>query len=73
MTKKVKTYPYGYDNPKTAEEIILEVEKVINDIGNTLTECDGDMWMSDYRRLMDVYWRLAKTREQIKAEQKCAA
>lgn len=73
MAKKVKTYPYGYGNPKTAEQIILEVEKVINDIGNTLTECDGDMWMSDYRKLMDVYWRLAQTRVQIKAEQKCAA
>lgn len=72
MTKKVKTYPYGSE-PKTAEEIILEVDKVINDIGNTLSECDGDMWMSDYRKLMDVYWRLSNTREHIKAEQKCAA
>ena len=58
-------YEYGYDNSLTAEEIILEVEKVISSTCSTLSDCDGDMWMSDYRKLMDCMWRLHHVKKQI--------
>jgi hypothetical protein len=64
MAKSAMKYDYGTSS-LTAEEIILEVEKVISSIGSTLSDCDGDMWMSEYRKLMGCMWRLRHIKKQI--------
>jgi hypothetical protein len=64
MAKSAMKYDYGTSS-LTAEEIILEIEKDISSICSTLSDCDGDMWMSDYRKLMDCMWRLIHIRKQI--------
>ena len=64
MAKSAMNYDYGLES-LTAEEIILEIEKVISSVCSTLSDCDGDMWMSDYRNLMNCMWRLHHIKKQI--------
>ena len=42
----------------TAEEFIRRIAPMVCEPVSTLMECDGDMWMSDYNKLVSVYWRL---------------
>jgi len=63
----MKYYDYE-DKSLTAEEIVLEVEKVISSVCSTLIDCDGDMWMSDYRKLMNCNWRLHHIKNQIEGK-----
>ena len=60
----MKYYDYE-DKSLTAEEIILEVEKVISSVCSTLIDCDGDMMLSDYRNLMRCNWRMYHIKNQI--------
>jgi hypothetical protein len=61
---EMKYYDYG-DDSLTAEEVILKVERVVDSICNTLSDSDGDMWMSQYRELMGCGWRLHYIKKQI--------
>ena len=49
---------WSHDEEITAEEFIKRLKPMVCDPVSTLMECDGDMWMSDYNKLVSVYWRL---------------
>lgn len=61
---KMEYYDYA-NNSLTAEEVILKVERVLGSVCSTLSDCDGDMWLSDYRQLMDCRGLLQYIKKQI--------
>ena len=64
MAKSAMKYDYGTSS-LTAEEIILEIEKVISSICSTLSDCDGDLTLVLWQKLMDCMWRLRHIKKQI--------
>jgi hypothetical protein len=64
MAKSAMKYDYGTSS-LTAEEIILEIEKDISSICSTLSDCDGDLTLVLWQKLMDCMWRLIHIRKQI--------
>tara|TARA_R110000772_G_scaffold209328_1_gene319866 strand:- start:118 stop:348 length:231 start_codon:yes stop_codon:yes gene_type:complete len=50
---------FGYDVEVTPEEFIMRLKPLVCDPVSTLMECDGDMWMSDYSKLVNAFWMLS--------------
>ena len=42
----------------TAEEFIMRLRPLIVEPVENMAEYEGDMWMSDYRKLVDAAWKL---------------
>ena len=53
-----KKLPWTHDEKIMAEVFIIRLEPLICDPLRTMNECDGDMWVSDYRQLMTAFWKL---------------
>lgn len=49
---------WAHDEQITAEEFIKRIEPMVCEPVSTLMECDGDMWMSDYQKLVSAFWRI---------------
>ena len=49
---------WSHDEEITAEEFIKRIQPMVCEPVSTLMECDGDMWMSDYSKLVSAFWRL---------------
>ena len=49
---------WSYDEEITAEEFIRRIQPIVCDPVSTLMECDGDMWLSDYSKLVSAFWHL---------------
>ncbi len=71
MTKKIepKKYQWNYSRDEkysyTLEEYILKVHDIIVDSIEHVADFEGDMLMSQYRKLIDGSWRLEHLKEQI--------
>lgn len=51
-------YTWNYDEYITADEFIKRITPLIVDPVHTMQECDGDLWVSDYRQLTEAAARL---------------
>ena len=52
MAKKTeKLIRWGWNENVTAEEFILRLAPLVCDAMQTAQECDGDIWLSQYRKL----------------------
>jgi len=60
-----KTYRWSYDEEITAEEFLTRLVPLIAGPVQTLWECDGDMFMSDYSKLADAAARLRNFRDEM--------
>ena len=70
MTKK---YQWNYSTDEkysyTLEEYILKVHDIIADTVEHVADCEGDMLMSHYRKLIDGSWRLEHLKKQLEGEE----
>jgi len=70
MTKK---YQWNYSTDEkysyTLEEYILKVHDIIADTVEHVADCEGDMLMSEYRKLIDGSWRLEHLKKQLEGEE----
>jgi hypothetical protein len=63
---------WSHDEVITAGEFIKRIQPMVCEPVSTLMECDGDMWMSDYSKLVSAYWRLRNVVEEMdKTEEPC--
>lgn len=60
----VKSY---WHEQMSAEDFIVLVAPLVRDPVNTLIECEGDMWLSDMRKLLEAADRLHLAAEEIKS------
>jgi len=57
---KIATIPWhghGEQNV-TPAEFILKINELLEEPLDNLMQMDGDMYLSDYRKLMDAKWRM---------------
>jgi hypothetical protein len=45
------------------KEFLAEAGEIFCDVMRTMNECDGDMWMSDYQKLMSLFWAFHNHKE----------
>jgi len=68
-TKKIKTpqtlVKWGHEEV-TLRELFKELNKLVADPVRNLYEMDGDMYLSDYRKLCDAQWRIHISLEEYK-------
>ena len=75
MPKKIepKKYQWNYSTDEkysyTLEEYILKVHDIIVDSIEHVADFEGDMLMSQYRKLIDGSWRLEHLKKQIEGEE----
>ena len=50
----------------TMLELFKELDKYVGDPVRTMHEMEGDMFMSDYRKLSEVQWKISNTLELLK-------
>jgi len=60
---------WSYDEEITAEEFIRRIQPIVCDPVSTLMECDGDMWLSDYSKLVSAFWRLKNAVDNMDKEE----
>lgn len=56
--KKYKWFTDGCNTELTADEVLIKLGPVFCGVMQTMNECDGDIWMSDYQKLMGLFWNL---------------
>ena len=59
---------WEYNVQVTPEEFIMLLKPLVCDPVNNLMECDGDMWMSDYSKLVDAFWKIDNAVNKIQKE-----
>lgn len=59
---------WEYNVEVTPEEFIMRLRPLVCDPVNTLIECDGDMWMSDYSKLITALWKINSAVKQMEEE-----
>jgi len=65
----MKEYNWNYKrDPISMLEYVSRISEQISDICLTMRECDGDMWLSEVRKLYDMEWKLSSLVQQIKEE-----
>jgi len=65
-----KTYKWNYTESVTFEEFVKRIYPLINGPVTTLSECDGDMWLTDLQKLHHANDILFSILHQIKKEEK---
>lgn len=70
MSKAVeKKYDWYHNDQKyTLFEYINEINELISSATNQMQECDGDLFMSEYQKLMLGSFRLSYLCDQLKKE-----
>ena len=67
MSNEVKKYYWFYeDNSYTLEEYLNRVEELISSATAQMQECDGDLFMSEYQKLLEGSAKLSYLNEQLK-------
>ncbi len=62
-------YNWNYErDPISILEYVSRISEQISDVCLTMRECDGDMWLSEVRKLYDMEHKLAYLVGQIKKE-----
>ncbi len=65
----MKEYNWNYErDPISILEYVSRISEQISDVCLTMRECDGDMWLSEVRKLYDMEHKLAYLVGQIKKE-----
>tara|TARA_R100000995_G_scaffold32427_1_gene14594 strand:- start:744 stop:947 length:204 start_codon:yes stop_codon:yes gene_type:complete len=60
-----KLIQWAHDEQITAEEFIKRIQPMVCDPIEVMMECDGDMWMSDYSKLVSAFWRLKNATDKM--------
>ncbi len=69
MTNEVKKYDWFYnDNKYTLLEYLTKVEELISSPVTQMQECDGDLFMSEYQKLIEGSAKLSYLNEQLNEE-----
>ncbi len=69
MCKEVKKYNWFYnDNKYTLEEYIEKVNELISSATTQMEECQGDLYMSEYAKLMSGAYKLNSLNDQLKED-----
>jgi len=50
----------------TMLELFKELDKLVCDPVRNMQEMDGDMYMSDYQKLSQAFWRISNTLQELK-------
>jgi len=66
--KKPETLVKWGHKEVTALELFEELDKLVCDPVRNLYELDGDMYLSDYRKLCDAQWRIKVALDKYKGE-----
>ena len=66
--KQTKTTPIHWQGTEyiSLSEFIVHMHELINDPLDNLMQMDGDMYMSDYRKLMNAKWRMYHAMRDLK-------
>jgi hypothetical protein len=70
MSKEVKKYNWFYnDNKYTLEEYIEKINELISSATTQMEECNGDLFMSEYHKLMNGAYKLSWLNDQLKKKE----
>ena len=70
MSNEVKKYNWFYEDGKyTLLEYLTELRDLINSPVTQMQECDGDLFMSEYQKLVTASYKLSNLVDQLKKEQ----
>jgi len=70
MSNEAKKYNWFYqDNKYTLLEYLTELRDLINSPVTQMQECDGDLFMSEYQKLVTASYKLSNLVDQLKEEQ----
>ena len=58
MTKQNKLYTWNYQESVTLEEYIRRLAPLVKGPVESLGDMEGDMMLSDLRKLNDAYWKI---------------
>jgi hypothetical protein len=50
----------------TMLELFKELDKLVCDPVRNMQDMDGDMYMSDYQKLSQAFWRISNTLQELK-------
>ena len=65
-----KTYKWNYDNEELPlKEYLKKIHNLIDPAISALREFDGDMMMSDYRKLQSGAYRIEHLLDQMKSDE----
>jgi len=72
MSNEVKKYRWNFHNEVeyTIEEYISKVHELVYSAITQMQECDGDIFMSEYRNLVDGVYKLDYLNDQLNGENK---
>jgi hypothetical protein len=70
MSNEVKKYRWNFHNEVeyTIEEYISKVHELVYSAITQMQECDGDLFMSEYRNLVDGVYKLDYLNDQLNGE-----
>ena len=66
IVKMPKTIVKWGNEDVTMLNLFKELDKYVGDPVRTMHEMEGDMFMSDYRKLSEVQWKISNTLELLK-------
>ncbi len=66
--KKPKTLVKWGHKEVTVLELFKELDKLVCDPVRSLYEMDGDMYLSDYRKLSDAQWKITVALDKYKGD-----
>ena len=71
MSNEVKKYNWYHNDREqyTVEEYISKVDELISSATNQMQECDGDLFMSEYQKLIEGAGRLSHLKWQMGREE----
>ena len=64
--KKPQTIVKWGNEDVTMLEMFKELDKLVCDPVRNMQEMDGDMYMSDYQKLSQAFWRISNTLQELK-------
>jgi len=64
--KKPQTIVKWGNEDVTMLELFKELDKLVCDPVRNMQEMDGDMYMSDYQKLSQAFWRISNTLQELK-------
>ena len=66
--KKPQTIVKWGNEDVTMLELFKELDKLVCDPVRNMQEMDGDMYMSDYQKLSQAFWRISNTLQELKGD-----
>ena len=64
--KKPQTIVKWGNEDVTMFELFKELDKLVCDPVRNMQDMDGDMYMSDYQKLSQAFWRISNTLQELK-------